>query len=139
MRRVTVSFPWPLSPAATREIFSFSFTTALVTYLLLYLVESLSPGAVSRYYNLDHFLWVTIILGVISSFWPATVQNAREDSKPDWKDYLWIVVLALGSGAVIYSKSQDLGLMAKIIAPLGALIVFGMALLVYFDRSEDSS
>lgn len=138
MRKVTVSIPWPLSAATTRELLSFAFQVALVTYLGLYLLESLRPQFVTLFYSLDTFLWIAIVTGVLSSIWPAFVSEAqRLPAKPSGKDYIWMGLLAVGTMAVVWYKTASIGWLVNVIAPLSGLIVLGLSLLVYFDRDDD--
>lgn len=139
MKRVTLSFPWPFSAAATRELLSFVFQVSLVTYLGLYLIESLRPQFVTLFYSLDTFLWIAIVTGVLSSIWPAIVPEAkhRPPERLGWKDWSWMLLLAAGTVAVVYYKTSSIGWLVNVIAPLSGLIVLGLSLLVYFDRDDD--
>jgi uncharacterized membrane protein len=138
MQRINFSLPWPLSANETREILSFAFQVALVTYLGFYLMESLKPGFVTFFYNLDTFLWIAIITGLLSSIWPAIVKDAKkEQSKPTWKDFVWMGLLAIGTVAVVWYKTSSVGWLVKVIAPLSGLIVLGLSLLVYYDRDDE--
>lgn len=138
MHRVNFSIPWPFTAVETRELLSFAFQVGLVTYLGLYLIESLSPGFVTSFYKLDTFLWIAIVTGVLSSIWPAIVPEAKkEPTKPTWKDFVWMVLLALGTVAVVWYKTSSIGWLVKVIAPLSGLIVLGLSLLVYYDRDDD--
>ncbi len=138
MRRVTFSIPWPLSAKETRDILSFVFQVTLVSYLGLYLIENLRPGFVTFFYNLDSFLWAAIITGVLSSVWPAIVPESKKLlSKPTWKDFVWMGLLAIGTVAVVWYKTSSVGWLVRVIAPLSGLIVLGLSLLVYYDRDDD--
>lgn len=138
MRKITFSIPWPFSPTETRELLSFSFQVSLVAYLGFYLIESLNAGFVRRYYWLDAFLWVAGLTGVLSCLWPALVPEARKKiTEPSGKDLIWMGILAVGVAAVIWYKTISIGWLAIIIAPLSGLIVFGLSLLVYYDRGQD--
>ncbi len=137
MRRITFSIPWPLTAIETREILSFAFQVALVTYLGFYLIENLRPGFVTTFYSLDTFLWIAIVTGVLSSIWPAIVPEAKKkQTNPTWKDIVWMIVLALGTVAVVWYKTSSIGWLVKVIAPLSGLIVLGLSLLVYYDRDD---
>ena len=138
MPRINFSIPWPLTAVETREILSFAFQVSLVSYLGFYLIENLRPGFVTAFYNLNNFLWAAIVTGVLSTIWPVVVPEAkREPAKPTWKDFIWMVLLALGTVAVVWYKTSSIGWLVKVIAPLSGLIVLGLALLVYYDRDDD--
>jgi hypothetical protein len=140
MRHITFSIPWPLSAEDTRELLSFAFQVALVTYLGFYLLESLRPGFVTLYMNLDLFLWAAIITGVLSSIWPMIVPVVKKEAtKPTWKDFVWMILLALGTVAVVWYKTSSVGWLVKIIAPLSGLIVLGLSFLVYYDRGDETA
>lgn len=138
MRKITFSIPFPLTADETREMLSFTFQVSLVSYLGFYLIESLSSGFVIRYYSLDLFLWSAVVSGVASSILPAIVPAAKKaPTQPNWKDFVWMVVLALGTTVVIWYKAPSIGWLVTIIAPLSGLIVLGLSLLVYYDQDND--
>lgn len=139
MRKVTLSFPWPLTTRETRELLSFAFQVSLMTYLGLYFLESLRPGFVTFFYNLDTFLWIAIIAGALSTLWPMVAAEAKTERPIGWKEYLWMGLLAIGTTVIVYDKTSTIGWLAKVIAPLSGLIVLGLSLLVYFDRDDDSN
>jgi hypothetical protein len=137
MPRINFSIPWPYTGAEMREVLSFTFQTALVTYLCLYLAESIWPGFVTKFNKLDTFLWLAIITGVISTIWPAIVTEVKkEKTKLKWPDCIWIGVLTLGTVAIVWYKTAPVGWLVKVIAPLSGLIVLGLSLVVYYDRDE---
>lgn len=139
MKRVSVSIPWPLSAAETRDVLSFAFQVSLLNFLGLYLIESIHSGFVTSFYSFDMFLWFTIAAGLLSSLWPAVVpEGKKEFVKPTWRDYAWMALFALGTVAVVWYKTSTLGWLAKVIAPLSGLVVLGLSLLVYFSRDNDS-
>ena len=136
MKRVTFSIPWPFTATEFRELLSYAFQVALVTYLTLYLIESLKPGYVTSFYSLDNFLWVAVATGAISSLWPAVVVDAGHQRMFTIRDVVWIGMLGLGTVAVIWYKTQSLGYLGKVIAIIGGLIVIGLSLLAYYDHDN---
>lgn len=136
MNKITFRVAWPFSGTDIRELLSFAFQIALVSFLGFYLVESLRPGFVANFFNINIFLWAAIITGVLSTVWPMVVSEAKTDKKPTWKDYVWMILLALGTVAVVWYKTSSIGWLVKVIAPLSGLIVLGLSLLVYFDKDE---
>ncbi len=139
MRRITVSFPWPLTGVETREVLSFAFQTSLVSYLGFFLIENIKPGFVTGYMDLNWWLWAAIITGVVSAVWPYVVPEAkREPVKIGWREYVWLGLIAAGTVAVMWYKLGSLGTIGKVIAGLSGAVVFSLALLVYYDRDEQS-
>lgn len=136
MKKITFSIAWPLSGMDVRELLSFAFQVSLVSFLGFYLVESLRAGFIANFFNINMFLWVAIITGVLSTVWPMVVLEAKVEKKPSWKDYMWMVLLALGTVAVVWYKTSSIGWLVNVIAPLSGLIVLGLSLLVYFDKDE---
>lgn len=139
MKRVTVSFPWPLTGIETRDILSFAFQTALVSYLGFFLIEDIKPGFVTGYMDLNQWLWAAVITGALSALWPHVVPEAqRTKSKPAWRDFVWMGLLAVGTVAVMWDKLSLLDTLGKIIAVLSGAIVFSLSWLVWYDRDEPS-
>jgi hypothetical protein len=136
MKKITFSIAWPLSGTDVREILSFAFQVSLVSFLGFYLVESVRGGFIANYFNINIFLWAAIVTGVLSTVWPMVVPEAKVEKKPTWKDYVWMVLLALGTVALVWYKTSSVGWLVKVIAPLSGLIVLGLSLLVYFDKDE---
>lgn len=136
MNKITFSVAWPFSGAEIREILSFAFQVSLVAFLGFYLIENIRPGLVANFFNINIFLWAAIIFGVLSTLWPMVVPEAKVNKKLNWKDYVWIILLALGTVALVWYKTSSIGWLVKVIAPLSGLIVLGLSLLVYFDKDE---
>lgn len=139
MKRITFSIPWPLTASEIRTLLSFVFQVSLINFLGYYLIESIHSGFVTSFYNLDTFLWFAIVTGFLSVLWPVVVPDEKKEFvKPSWKDFVWMAILALGVVAIVWYKTSSLGWLAKVIAPLSGLVVFGLFLLVYYDRGNDS-
>ncbi len=136
MKKITFSIAWPLSGLDVRELLSFAFQVSLVSFLGFYLVESLRGGFIANFFNINIFLWAAIVTGVLSTVWPMVVPEAKVEKKPTWKDYLWMVLLALATVALVWYKTSSIGWLVNVIAPLSGLIVLGLSLLVYFDKDE---
>jgi len=136
MNKITFSITWPLSGKDVRTLLSFAFQVSLVSFLSFYLLESLRAGIITHYFNINIFLWAAIVTGVLSTLWPMVVPQAKEEKKPSWKDYVWMVLLALATVALVWYKTSSIGWLVAVIAPLSGLIVLGLSLLVYFDKDE---
>lgn len=136
MKKITFSIVSPFSDTEARELLSFAFQVSLVSFLGMYLVESLRPGIIVPFFNINIFLWSAVVLGVLSTIWPMLVPEAKVEKRPNWKDYVWMVLLALGTVALVWYKISSIGWLVMVLAPLSGLIVIGLSLLVYFDKNE---
>jgi hypothetical protein len=136
MKKITFSISWPLSGTEVRELLSFAFQVALVSFLGFYLVESLRAGFIANFFNINIFLWAAVLTGILSTVWPMAVPEAKVEEKPSRKDYVWMILLALSTVAVVWYKISSIGWLAKVIAPLSGLIVLGLCFLVYYDKDD---
>lgn len=135
MQKVTLSFPWPVSAAEMREILTFAFQLSLVTYLGMYLVESLQPGFVTVVLALNPFIVATVVFGALASIWPAVAQGAGRKKPLRWSHYAFFTALALLSGFILWDKTRTIGWGAGGLAVLAAGIVFSLGLLSFLDRN----
>jgi hypothetical protein len=55
---------------ALRQIYRDFFTVALITWLLLVLVELLDSGAVQRFINLEYWFYFLILASFVFLFFP---------------------------------------------------------------------
>lgn len=137
MRRITITFPWPLTVSETREVLTFAFQVALVTYLGCYLIESLQPGFISTSISLNTILWWVIGFGVGAMLWPVV-------TPPPQTTYVWtrgkvleICIFAFLSAFIVYLQSgQAVWKLSLLIAVSVGLIVAGICYLLYFGGSE---
>ncbi len=136
MKKITFSVAWPFSSTEVRELLSFAFQVSLVAFLGFYLIENVRAGFVANFFNVNIFLWAAIVTGILSTVWPMVVPEALAGKQPTWKDYVWMVLLALGTVALVWYKISSIGWLVAVLAPLCGLIVLGLSLLVYFDKDE---
>lgn len=137
MKRVTLTIPWPLTPEETRDILSYAFQVTLITYVVLFLLESLKPGFVTNYLSLQRWLWATIGTGVLATAWPAIVPASRwKRSTLRGREYVWLAILTLGTMFIVLMKTRSLGWLAPVVATLTGVAVLGLSLLVYLDHGR---
>lgn len=140
MNRVTLSFSWPFTSDETREVLSFSFRLAIITYLGLILIERFRPGAVSTFFQIDYFFWTAIVTGALSMIWPVLSSSMLDRTRRiGWVDMLWLGVLSVATVVAVWSRISSIGWLARFIAPLCGLFVFGLSLLVYYERDDSTS
>ncbi len=136
MQKITFSIFWPYKAADFRELLSFTFKVSFVSYFGFFLVDSLQSGFISNFFNNDFFLWSSICTGLLTLIWPQVVVVARNSTRPRWKTYAWMVMLAIVTIGIVWHSTFSIGQLVYIIAPLSGLIVFGLCFLVYFDTDE---
>jgi FlaA1/EpsC-like NDP-sugar epimerase len=115
------------------------FTTLLITYLLLLLIETIFPASVSRYLNLNYWLIAVIVTGVITVL-SRQKSEKREEKTPVKKGNITIFVCAgLIGAALIWYKTRDTGWLSYLISLAGGIIIVLLSVLVWQDDGEEES
>lgn len=134
MKRVTISFPWPLTAEETKGLLLFAFEVSLTSYLSFFLIEQFIPGFVTFYFNLNSILYITVVLGVLVSVWSTSYeQNHVRRSK---KDVLISVGLGIVGSIIIFTKVRDLGFSAYIIALASFFLIVAVSLVLWSENQE---
>jgi hypothetical protein len=132
-------------------IISELFNVSLVTYLILLLLETLSKGFVSDFFNLNILLGIVLISGIIMVSPLAEKRNLgmwdlvdrRMDlllAKIKFKkaitenDFYFAILVSVGGGVLVYFKTQELGNLSILIGIITMVII---ALLSYLIFTED--
>lgn len=124
------------------------FQISLLTYLILALLESLKPGFISYFFNLNILLGVVLVCGIVSVLpLPATSKKELHkhllvESFENWihedrkkMNGTLTFLMSLGGGAIVYYKTQDLGGVALAIAIVAGLIIALLSFLVYAEEN----
>lgn len=116
------------------------FSTLLVTYLMLLLIENIWETSVSAHLNLNDLLIVTILSGVIA------VLTTREEDMPDPEavgttitDYLFILLAGLAGTIIIWYKTQDIGNISYIISIISGILIVILSLIVLEDDDTNDA
>lgn len=112
------------------------FSTLLVTFLLLLLAETIWKDSVSTYMNINYFLIIVIISGIISVF------TAKEEDKPEKveltrKDYLYIVTLGAAGTFIVWYKIKNIGKLAYLISIVAGVLIILLSLLIFEEDEKD--
>ena len=110
-----------------QEVFQFS----LLTYLVLFLIETLKTGAVSAYFNMNILLGVVLVSGGVIVLTYSEKMPVQKATIEDVKNGFF---LALLGGCGIYFVTSDLGYLAIVIAVLTGLTLFLFTVLLYIDE-----
>ena len=116
----------------TRELFS----TMLVMFLLLVLIETVWQGSVTTYINLNYILIIVVILGII------TALIAKEETKLlkeiTKKDYALIAVTGVACTLIIWYKTQNLGWISCPIPIIAGVLVILLSMLDLREAVADA-
>ena len=126
----------PLDRARLRDKFIFPtdlFSGSLILYLVLFLIENIFPGVISREFSLNYLLIPVLIFGVLSSVFPETenpptLENYGEATKKS--DIFLSFVLSIIGAGLIYYKVDLIFNLRLIIACISGLLILMMSLLV---------
>ena len=137
----------PLDRARLRDKFIFPtdlFSGSLILYLVLFLIENIFPGVISREFSLNYLLIPVLIFGVLSSVFPET----EKENPPSLGNYgealgeatkksdvvLSFVLSIIGAGLIYYKVNLAFNL-RLIIAGISGLLILMMSLLVILPEN----
>jgi hypothetical protein len=107
------------------------FPVFLLTYMVLILVETLFRGSVSSYLDLNYVLMIVTILGIASIITaPASSHNQKLEQLNN-KNKLLIACAGIGSAAIIWYKTQQIGTIAYLISILGGGLVVFLSIFIW--------
>ena len=112
---------------STADLLNHTFQILLVTYLLLLLIEQIWSGIVSTYLNLNYFLVIVIISGILDVF---SEHSAPIPKMPNWKDYSFTILLGILGFAIIKYKTYELGWLSWMISAIAGILIILLSILV---------
>ncbi|MDZ7798461.1 MAG: hypothetical protein U5L76_02470 [Patescibacteria group bacterium] len=124
-----------------KKLIYVAFVNSLIFYLLYYLIELLSDGFVTKFYNLNYHLLLVIVFGILAIGFNDSNKKIIEDNeikktrKSIILEYISVIIITLISVLVIYYKTRDLGNLSFLIsALLGLLIILVSYLIMKIDK-----
>lgn len=115
------------------EIANHLFQILLVTYLIILLIEQLIPGYVSTYLNLNYFLVLVIIAGIVDIF----SEHSIITKPATRKDFIFVYVLGILGFAIIKFKTADLGFLSWVISLMAGVLIVLLSTLILKEDSEE--
>jgi hypothetical protein len=112
------------------------FQVLLVVFLLTLLVRELYPG-VTEWVNMNYFLILVIIFGIVAVLTNDDAQDTREPAIITKRDYLFIGAASIAGTAIVWYKIQDIGKLAYLIAILSGALIFLLSILVLEEDEEE--
>ncbi|HLD62117.1 MAG TPA: hypothetical protein VI998_04060 [Patescibacteria group bacterium] len=126
-----------------KELVSEIFKISLLSYLVFYLIEDFFPGFVSGFFNMN------ILLGIVVGSGVFTVISQKEESKEGEgkevknkiraRDIVFIVILSIIAGGLIYLKTKDLGKLGLAISIISGIIILLMSILLLTEEEPFDS
>ena len=126
-----------------KELVSEIFKISLLSYLLFYLIEDFFPGFVSSFFSMN------ILLGIVAGSGVFTVVSQKEESKEGEgkevknkiraRDIVFIVILSIIAGGLIYLKTKDLGKLGLAISTISGIIILLMSILLLTEEEPVDS
>ncbi|TAN57099.1 hypothetical protein EPN15_05550 [Patescibacteria group bacterium] len=124
-----------------RELIAEVFKISLLSYLLFYLIEDFFPGFVSGFFSMN------ILLGIVVGSGVFTVVSQKEENQEGEKkeaknkiralDIVFIVILSVIAGGLIYFKTKDLGKLGLAISIISGIIILLMSILLLMEDDYD--
>lgn len=109
------------------------FQYLLVTLLLLLLIEEVWHGNVSHFLNINHLLLIVVVSGVLAILGP---KGKAKREPVGSKDYFIAAVAGLAGAAIIWYKTQALGMSAAVISVAAGLLIALLSMLVLEENSK---
>ncbi|MEK7130273.1 MAG: hypothetical protein AAB793_01320 [Patescibacteria group bacterium] len=133
----TIQLIWKIFKELITEIFKIS----LLSYLLFYLIEDFFPGFVSSFFSMNILLGIVVGSGVFTVVIekPASESDGEVKIKDRIKarDIVFIVILSIIAGGLIYLKTKDLGKLGLAISIISGIIILLMSILLLIEDDYD--
>src|SRR3989338_9937434 len=133
----TFQLIWKIVKELIAEIFKIS----LLSYLVFYLIEDFFPGFVSGFCSMN------ILLGIVAGSGVFTVISQKEESKESEgkeaknkiraRDIIFIVILSIIAGGLIYLKTKSLGGLGLAISIISGIIILLMSILLLTEEEKN--
>jgi Ca2+/Na+ antiporter len=123
----------PIFKGHNAELVNQVFQTLLVMYLVLLLAEQVWPTSVSAYFNLNYFLIIVIVSGILDAF----AEHKIKKGKVTKKDYVFVVILGVLGFVVIRYKTGDLGWLSWIVSMIAGILIILLSLLILDEDKEE--
>jgi glycerol uptake facilitator-like aquaporin len=115
------------------------FLPALVTFLLLLLIDAVFPESVSRYINLNYWLIAVIVTGIIAVLSGTETGTERNESRSIRGDIIPIICFGVVGAAVVWYQTRDLGWLSYVISPVAGILIVLLTLIIWQGPDEEES
>ena len=105
------------------------FLVAFVLLIVFSFMELLKPRIITNYLNLDIYLLILLLLGIISiSFYS---QEKKEISRLKLLDYSTIILFSILVGILIFYLIREIGVLSMLVGIISAIICYLFIILNY--------
>ncbi|MCK4964776.1 MAG: hypothetical protein KAS54_06830 [Dehalococcoidia bacterium] len=111
------------------------FVTLLVTYLLLLLVETIWEKSVSAYLNLNYWLIVLIVVGVVAVL-TGPERREEEGRRLGRRDIAIVICAGLTGAAIVWYKTKEIGWLSYVISVISGGLIVLLFMLVWREEGE---
>jgi NhaP-type Na+/H+ or K+/H+ antiporter len=119
-----------------KHIFSQVFQTLLFLFLIALLIQQFYPSWINSRININGFMFAVILFGAISILFPP--KHEKHSEKPaNWKDFIFILLLGIIGGIIIFLKIKSLGWIGYVISILGGLIIILLSWLILTEKEDN--
>jgi len=122
----------PIFKGHNAELVNYIFQTLLVTYLVLLLAEQIWPTSVSDYVNLNYFLIIVTVSGILDVF----AEHEVKKEKIKKRDHIFIIVLGIAGFLIIKFKTGELGWLSWVISIIAGILIVLLSLLILEEDEE---
>ena len=112
------------------------FVTLLVTYLLLLLVETIWEKSVSAYLNLNYWLIVLIVVGVVAVL-TGPERREEEGRRLGRRDIAIVICAGLTGAAIVWDKTKEIGWLSYVISVISGGLIVLLFMLVWREPDEE--
>jgi hypothetical protein len=113
------------------------FLPVLGVYLLLLLVDAISPDSISRYINLDYCLIPVIFTGIIAVLTGFKKEPGAERNGSIKNDIIPIICCGIVGAAIVWYQSRDVGWLTYVISPVSGIVVVLLTLVIWRNPEEE--
>ncbi len=113
------------------------FLPALVTFLLLLLIDIVFPDSVSRYLNLNHWLIGIIVLGVITVLTQSDNETGKAQTHSIRNDVIPIICFGLVGATIVWYQTRDIGWLSYLVSPVSGILIVLLTLIIWQEPEEE--
>jgi len=119
-----------------RKIISYLFQGILILYLLFLLVDQIFADSIVSKINANYILIIVILCGVFTILFP--YQASKKHDK-NWKDYVFISILAIAGFVIIKYKTAQLGWLSWVISIIAGILIYLLSILILSDDDAEDN